>query len=105
MRKRFIYLIQNEDDLYIKIGIGVKPKTRVKTLTTGSTANLKIIYQKEVDFAPKIETCLHRIFASKRRKGEWFDLSEDDIEMIDKEIVLCEKNFLFLEEQGNPFIK
>ena len=102
--KRFIYLIENEDNGYIKIGIGVNPNQRIKALQTGSTGKLKLLYKKEVQFASKIESVLHRQYKEQRISGEWFDLYGFDLKDIYYQIDVTEKNFIMLKEYDNPFI-
>jgi hypothetical protein len=94
----------NEDNGFIKVGIGKNPKQRMKALQTGSTAKLKIIYEREVEFASKIENVLHRHFKEQQVHGEWFDLFGVDINDIDKQIESSEKNFILLKEYENPFV-
>jgi hypothetical protein len=103
--KRFVYLIKNEDNGYIKIGIGKNVEQRIKSLQTGSTAKLRIIYKKEVQFASKIESLLHRRYENFRVHGEWFDINEELMEEIDKQISITENSYKILSELENPFIK
>ena len=102
--KRSIYLIENENDGLIKIGIGKNPKLRIKQLSTGSTSKLSLLFHIESDFASKIENILHRIYSDRRKNGEWFDLQGIDLLHIEKQIFIAEQNLKYLELQGNPFI-
>lgn len=84
--KGYVYLIStsdvdvNEDKLYYKIGITKNnPKLRVKQLSTGSAAKLILLREYESMEYKKIERILHRDFGSKRKEGEWFDLTDEDI--------------------------
>lgn len=102
--RRCIYLIENEDNKHIKIGIGKNPKQRIKQLQTGSSAKLKLLYQREVEFASKVESMLHIDYLDYRVHGEWFSLEGFDFQDIDNKITLYEKNFIALKSGNNPFI-
>ena len=102
--KRSIYLILNEETGHIKIGIGKNPEKRVKQLQTGSSAKLTILYQREVEYASKIERNLHEDYKFYRLEGEWFEMPILSFSEIDDKITLYENNFKTLNEQNNPFI-
>ena len=78
----FIYLIKDRRTNLIKIGRSSDPHLRLKTLIRQDTLlpeinDFSLIFYWE-DYAWK-EGSLHRHFKDKRVRGEWFDLSETDI--------------------------
>lgn len=72
---RKVYLISNT--LHTKIGVSVDPLTRMEALQTGSSLELSLVYQ--VDGGFDLESHLHDKFKAKRVRGEWFDLSPQDL--------------------------
>ena len=101
--KRSIYLILNEDNGHIKVGISKNPKSRLKQLQTGSSAKLTILYQRVVEHASKIESNLHHDYQFQKVNLEWFDLSESIIDEIDRKITKYESNFILLEKENYFF--
>ncbi len=43
---------------------------------------MKLIFYKYIEDAPRLEKEIHALFGNKRIKGEWFQLSLDDIDVI-----------------------
>jgi hypothetical protein len=78
----YIYLIKDRDTGYTKIGRSINPKQRLKALIKQDT-----LMPKPNDFylidrwkdSEQTELLLHKEFAAKRRRGEWFDLSDQDL--------------------------
>lgn len=75
-----IYLAkQNNSDLY-KIGItGKSPEKRLKELQTGNAVKLILVDKFQTKHGFLMETAMHAIFKLKRKEGEWFELSEEDV--------------------------
>lgn len=71
-----VYFI--ECDGLVKIGVSDDPYTRLKELSTGSSSPLRLLGCIPGGF--KREKELHRKFANQRATGEWFYLSNEDIE-------------------------
>lgn len=78
-RYGFVYLMQSGSHPYTKIGFSKKPKAREKTLQ-GDDPLLHMVHQHEGTMAD--EKALHERFKKKRVRGEWFNLSIDDIKGI-----------------------
>jgi hypothetical protein len=76
---RQIYLISN--GLHIKIGISIDPRTRMEFLQVGSSLPLELIDSWSGSWEE--EKQWHREFSSKRVRGEWFDLSPEDLKKIE----------------------
>lgn len=74
-----IYLMLNNRNDYIKIGKSKKPNFREKTLQADEPEIELITFWQ----APsKLERELHRLFSTKRQRGEWFKLSFIDLKQI-----------------------
>jgi len=82
VRQGCTYIIGTPDgDLY-KIGrTGGDPADRLATLQTGSPVTLHLV---AVLPHPRWEDVLHHHFREQRRQGEWFELSQSDVEHIKK---------------------
>lgn len=96
--KNYVYLIRLGDSNICKIGYTNKSKTpqgRIKELQTGCPFELHIISSFFSAYSREIEKILHRQYAFKKidenyntLKGEWFELSNEDIKNFQKE---CQK--------------
>jgi hypothetical protein len=63
-----------------KIGISNNPKYREHTLQSDKPT-IELLCAKEYpsrDIATAIESSLHKVYAPKRIRGEWFNLNEKD---------------------------
>lgn len=78
--KGFVYLVRDESGM-IKIGFSKNVSQRLANLNTGSAQKIELITAFPVSSA-KAEKALHRFFETKRRKLEWFQLSDDEINSI-----------------------
>lgn len=76
----FVYLIRCRE--LTKIGQSANPSHRIATIDSGVPFELEVIGVIESDDYVNLEIRLHGVFASKRRKGEWFLLEESDIAWI-----------------------
>jgi len=76
-----VYLIRAENGL-VKIGKTHDVEARLQALDIGSPVGLELIFVIETPYADEIEQKLHGIYEQKRVKGEWFSLSEDDVQAI-----------------------
>lgn len=77
----FVYIIQAHQ--LFKIGLTKKTvKSRIKQLQTGSSVDLKIRVILSTNRPDVLEKKLHGLFASKRRIGEWFELSTDEQQLL-----------------------
>jgi predicted GIY-YIG superfamily endonuclease len=101
---KFIYLIESEEDKTYKIGNSKNPPNRLKQIQTGNGNTLSIKHLFLSKYPTKLETALHNKFNLEKKRGEWFMLTE---EQVNNFIVDCEKieeNITFLKENGNVFI-
>lgn len=80
----FVYLMIDTTNNFHKIGISNKPQYREHTLQSDKPT-IELLCAKEYPtraIAEAIEESLHKVFASKRIRGEWFNLSPTDIDNI-----------------------
>lgn len=84
MSNRKIYLVSAEvnGSCYYKIGYTSREvQTRVNEFKTGNCSNFNTIHVYEpLEFPVTIETSLHKHFRNKKINGEWFDLTQEDID-------------------------
>jgi len=72
---QFTYLMIDSNTGYCKIGKSVEPKVRERTLQSEKPTISMIAITEE-----NIESLLHKKFAHKRIRGEWFDLNDKELE-------------------------
>lgn len=77
--KTFIYIMYDSKNDYYKIGISNNPKYREKTLQSEKPCIDLYLY---FEGSYKDEQILHKKFNDKRIRGEWFNLTEEDISKI-----------------------
>lgn len=66
----------------IKIGIAINPSNRLRSIQTGSPDKLTFYALWLFDSSEKarsMEAACHRNFKSKRRVGEWFNATCDEV--------------------------
>ena len=74
-----VYLMINDVNQRIKIGrTKNKPQYRERTLQS-QEPEVTLMYHKKTKCMVNTEKYLHEKFKEKRYRGEWFDLSDDDI--------------------------
>ncbi len=80
----YVYLMIDTTNNFYKIGISNKPQYREHTLQSDKPT-IELLCCKAYPtraIAEAIESSLHRVYASKRIRGEWFNLEASDIEVI-----------------------
>ena len=76
-----VYLMHDTTNGFYKIGISNNPEHRERTLQS-EKPSIEIVCCKEYpirSIAEAFEAALHKAFASKRIRGEWFSLDETDV--------------------------
>ena len=71
------YLMKDLKTGYIKIGCSANPRFREKTLQAEQP---RIVLLKVCD--ENVEKLLHKAYANKRKRGEWFKLSKEELQSI-----------------------
>jgi hypothetical protein len=75
-RRQFVYLMKNKLNGFVKIGVSTNPTQREKTLQS-EEPDIDMFFSEASSM--KIEKELHKHFAHKRARGEWFKLTDDDV--------------------------
>jgi hypothetical protein len=83
-REYCIYMIRASNG-FVKIGMTSNIEERLSRLKVFSPLELKVIFSSS--FAKKamvgiMEAEIHRLYSDRRMTGEWFDLSDEDINRI-----------------------
>lgn len=76
-----VYFARNDEGL-TKIGWTQNFKKRKEALKLQEKINLELVHYISTYDCPTLEKTLHNVFKHKRVRGEWFDLSEEDIALI-----------------------
>lgn len=101
-----VYFIKEENG-YIKIGhTNGDVYNRLKQLQTANPRKLSVVRILEIENSQALERSFHEIFKDERICGEWFDISESDVDecfSILKEI-LPEKINNSFSATGNFFV-
>lgn len=80
MAEGFVYLVRRGDSDSHKIGFTRnEPRKRLMQLQTACDAPLSLIFKKYCENASLLEKMMQRSFSHKKKSGEWFDLSRDDV--------------------------
>jgi len=69
---------------YYKIGITSNINDRLSTIRMSNPYKVELIYCEYFDDYIKVEKELHTKYLKKRIRGEWFELTKDDVEAIDR---------------------
>ena len=80
----YVYLMIDTTNNFHKIGISNHPRYREHTLQSDKPT-IELLCAKEYPsriIAESIESALHKAYANKRIRGEWFNLDASDIENI-----------------------
>lgn len=103
MDKRYVYILKTSDDVY-KIGVAKDVESRVRQLQTGSVEEITLVNKFLSEFPFKIESTLHRKYNRNRINGEWYYLTEENLNSFINDCEKMEKNFKCLVDAKNPFI-
>lgn len=74
--KRYVYVLRSGTSC--KIGWSSEPSSRFNALAASSPAPMELVAIGVG--GPEKEAELHQVFASKRRRGEWYDLEPADVD-------------------------
>ncbi len=78
----WVYLIHCQH--YYKIGIANDVEARMIQLATGNPFEITLVSCYEFKNASVVETSIHQRFSGSRKRGEWFELSEKDVDDFNK---------------------
>lgn len=77
-KKGVVYFLKADNGL-TKIGETKDIKNRIKAINHGLLNETKLLFYIASEDVCTLEEKLHKRFSKKRVKGEWFDLSDNDI--------------------------
>jgi len=80
----YVYFL-TADNGFTKIGRTKKLDERIHHFTTKLPYKLEERLFLKTSNSSKLESSIHKRFESKRKRGEWFLLTDDDIELLKKE--------------------
>jgi len=76
----YVYFIQVANEDILKIGKSLKPNKRFNSLNTSTHNSLELEWLIEYDEKEEnLERDLHKLFSKYRSKGEWFNISMEDV--------------------------
>ena len=105
----YVYLLlQYDSDNHETYKIGITKRDinkRISELQTGNPNKITLIKSYESDNYLKIESWLHKKFKPKNEKGEWFNLSDDDVFSFENECIMADDNIKFLLEHNEIYKK
>ena len=78
----YVYLLYSPTNNTYKIGKAKQVDGRYGSIAKQSPVEIKLIHQFKSENANKAEKALHNQYSHKRVLGEWFSLSEQEIETI-----------------------
>jgi hypothetical protein len=73
-----LYVLKDEISGFLKIGRANDVITRVRNLRVANP-NLNILQIIETEYSPEIETFIHNRFAHCRQRGEFFQVTADEV--------------------------
>jgi prophage antirepressor-like protein len=79
-KKNYVYLLFSEHG--VKIGYSLNPKERISQISVQMPFEITRIENFEVENMSYAEGMLHERYKNKRLNGEWFNLSDKDIDEI-----------------------
>jgi Meiotically up-regulated gene 113 len=79
-RNGYVYIIQGGE--YFKIGLSVDPAKRIHAMNCKAPFPLQVRILLPSEDIDCLERELHTVFRPKRQRGEWFLLTEKDLEFI-----------------------
>lgn len=84
-REGYVYILRATPDHPYKIGHTTNPRNRIETFGVKLPFEVEYELLIRADDCVELERSLHARFADKRVNGEWFALTQDDIEALRQE--------------------
>lgn len=78
-KKSGLYVIQINNENKFKIGFTKNLESRLQSFRTASPYIIKLIYYVETIHYKSLERKIHKEMKNLRKKGEWFELSNNDL--------------------------
>ena len=87
LNKGYIYFILNEANGLIKIGRSADVENRLYQLQYKTGQPLRLLKKIPSDSVVQQEKELHELYSNKRIHGEWFDITEEDINIFKPKVI------------------
>lgn len=94
---KYVYLISDLNNYTYKIGISKNPENRLKSLQTGNDRKLKIIHKVLCNNYLEVERALHNQYNFLKVSGEWFELSDEDVNNFSESCNKIDENFKIIK--------
>jgi hypothetical protein len=76
----YVYVIECPERQLIKVGMtNGAPARRLAQLQTGQPDPLRLLYAWAVLDAARAERCMHQLLAAQHYRGEWFNVTPDQV--------------------------
>lgn len=85
----YVYFIRASNGL-VKIGCAVNPRKRFVSCRTDSPLPLEMLFVVRSANASSLEGRLHEAFSARHSHGEWFALTEADLERLQRDYGIAE---------------
>jgi predicted GIY-YIG superfamily endonuclease len=95
--EKYVYLISDTNSYSYKIGVSNNPEKRIKSLQTGNDNKLKIIHKVQCQYYNDVETALHNSYQFFKINGEWFELTDDDVNNFPEFCKKIDENFKIIK--------
>ena len=102
-----IYLVCSEinGEKLHKIGYTKRSiEERIKEFKTGNASDFYIIDSFKSEWGTKIEASLHRAFKSKKVRGEWFNLTDEDLLSFQERCQILHDNFEVITKNNTYYL-
>lgn len=76
-----VYLLKATGHPWYKVGKSIKSTKRLRWLYTQLPFEVELIHAIDTDNIGAVEDHFKRLFRSKRIRGEWYNLSADEVEI------------------------
>lgn len=77
---------------------------RIKEFRTGNASDFYIIDSFRSKWGTKIESSLHRVFKNKKIKGEWFNLTDQDLLSFQERCQTLHDNFELITKNNTYYL-
>lgn len=107
MKSGHVYIVQMLGTPFYKIGVTTQadPLKRIKGGETFAPLGLRIVRLIESVYPHKLEKELHADFSLKRKKGEWFELDDEDLKFIQQKYSVSDDKISLLISELLPLYK
>ena len=82
-KQEILYIVSHKGfEGFYKIGVTSDLSQRVAVFETASPLGVEILYNRKTDSVRSVESIVHKKYEDKRRNGEWFELSKEELDEV-----------------------